>query len=276
MSIPKEIIREFEINVKGVVEGLFSGKHRSNVVGSSPEFAGHRPYVVGDDLRRIDWKVYARKQKLYLKTFLNESEVPILILFDNTRSMDMWGKHKRASIIAGMVMFAANRLNYRFSLLTLSGKYIPFNKGAQHLIRCFYETYNGGKRGDLLKSVFMTVSEVKKRVMVVVISDFEFEENDLQKGLNILLKFYDVVAFHVLSGEEWDFKYDGKVLVDVESGKRVSISPNSAGYYRERIRKWTRSIKDLVLQGGGRYSLIFSDTPMELEAKKVIETMGVV
>jgi hypothetical protein len=275
LKIPKEIISEFEIKVKGVVDGFYSGKQRSRTFGSSPEFAGHRPYYEGDDIRRVDWKAFARRGRLFLKQFSNESEIPVIVLFDDTKSMGLFNKDERAQVVAGMVMFAANRLNYRFSLVKFSGEIIPPGKGVNHLLRCYYEAKGKGK-GSFREAVYNIVSRFRKRSLVVLISDLEFDWDELQGGLSILLKFHDLVVFHILSGEEWNFQLEGKILVDAESGKRVQISPNSATFYRGVIRKWAEGIRNFVLQRNGRYSLIFSDTPIESEAKKVMETLGVI
>ncbi len=275
MKVPKEIIYEFEIKVKGIVDSLYSGKQRSRTLGSSPEFAGHRPYSEGEDIRRVDWKVFARKGKLFLKQFSNESEIPVIVLFDDTQSMGFFNKDERARLIAGMVMFSANMLNYRFSLMKISGEVIPLNKGINHLLRCYYATREKGK-GDLQRVVYNLLSKFGKRSLVVLVSDLEFGLDELQKGLGTLLRFHDLVVFHILSGEEWNFRLDGKILVDSESGRKVPVSPNSSAFYREVIRRWAEGIKNFVLQRNGRYSLIFSDTPIESEARKVIEVLGVI
>ncbi len=275
MKVPKEIIYEFEIKVKGVVDSLYSGKQRSRTLGSSPEFAGHRPYSEGEDIRRVDWKVFARKGKLFLKQFSNESEIPVIVLFDDTQSMGFFNKDERARLIAGMVMFSANMLNYRFSLMKISGEIIPLNKGINHLLRCYYATKEKGK-GDFQRAAYNLLSKFSKRSLVVLVSDLEFGWDELQRGLGALLRFHDLVVFHILSGEEWNFRLDGKILVDSESGRRIPVSPNSSAFYREVIRRWAEGIKNFVLQRNGRYSLIFSDTPVESEARKVIEVLGVI
>ncbi len=277
IKIPEEIVADFEINVKGVVDGLFSGRFRSRILGGSPEFAEHRPYVEGDDIRKIDWKAYARKGKLYTKLFTNETEVPLLVIYDNSKSMSLWNKGRFAGLVAGSLLYVSNKMNSRFAVINLSGNFVPFDKGISHVLRCYYEiTRSKGGETNIFETILAVVSTIKKRIMSVVISDMETDHAILQKSLGLLSKHSDTVVIHVLSGEEWNFKHDGKVLIDIESNRRVIVSPDSANMYRKKIKAWCSGIKKLVLQMGGRYCLTFSDAPFDREILKVIETMEVV
>jgi len=277
MNIPAEIIQDFEINVKKVVDGLLVGKFRSKNLGGSPEFAGHRPYVEGDDIRRIDWRVFARKQRLYTKLFTSETEAPLILIYDDSQSMKMWNKDRTSSLIAGTLLYVSNRMNARFGLFTLSGAYVPLDKGYSHLLRCYYTLQSGKSKGsDFLKSVLTLLSNINKRLIFTVISDFAFDYQMIQKGLNLLARYGDLVVIQVMSGEEWNFKYDGKTLVDAETKERVRIPPNSKDLQRERIRNWAKGVRNLTFQVGGRYALIFSDAPFHKEVLKVMEIMEAV
>ncbi len=277
MNIPTEIIQDFEINVKKVVDGLLAGKFRSRNLGGSPEFAGHRPYVEGDDIRRIDWRVFARKQRLYTKLFTSETEAPLILIYDDSPSMKLWNKDRTSSLIAGMLFYVSNKMNARFGLFTLSGIYVPLDKGYSHLLRCYYTLQNSrSKDSEFLKIVLTLLSNINKRIIFAVISDFAFDYQMIQKGLNLLAKNGDLVVIQVMSGEEWNFKYDGKTLVDAETRERIRIPPNSRDMQRERIRNWAKGVRNLTFQVGGRYGLIFSDAPFHKEALKVMEIMEVV
>ena len=277
MRVPPEIINEFELRVRGVVDGVLVGKFRSRSFGGSPEFAEYRPYNPGDDVRRIDWKVFARSRKLFLKVFFHESEIPLVLLYDDTGSMAYQGKDKRAALFAGALAYMSYRGNNAVSLITLSGDYLPFGRGYSQVLRVYSRCIaEPSGRVDFREGALRALASSRKRVLVAIVSDFAFPLDELTAGINLLSRHHEVVAIHVVAPGEWNFADDGKVLVDMETGKRLSVPPNSRNVQRERVRAWVSGVRRAVVQAGGRYALSFSDEPFPEALRRVVGELFVV
>lgn len=271
MRLPPEVINEFELRVKGVVDGVLVGKFRSRSFGGSPEFAEYRPYNPGDDPRRIDWKVYARSRRLFLKVFFHESEIPLLLLYDDSRSMTYQGKDRMAALFGGALAYMAYRGNNAVSLLTLSGRYVPPGRGYAHVLRIYGECIKGeGATSHFRKSVLRALAASRKRILVAIVSDFAFPLKEVEVGINLLARHHEVVAVHVVAPGEWNFSDDGRVLVDLETGERLSVPPNSRSIQRARIRGWISSVRRAIVEMGGRYSLVLSDEDFSDALRRVV------
>ncbi len=277
MRIPPEIINEFELKVRGVVDGVMVGKFRSRSFGGSPEFAEYRPYNPGDDVRRIDWRVFARSRRLFLKVFFHESEIPLVLLYDDTGSMAYQGKGRMAALFAGALSYMAYRGNNALSLITLSGDHVPFGRGYSQVLRV-YSRCRGEPSGrvDFREGVLRVLASSRKRVLVAILSDFAFPLDVLTSGINLLSRHHEVVAIHVVAPGEWNFTDDGKVLVDMETGKRLSVPPHSRDVQRAKVRAWVSGVKRAVIRAGGRYSLVFSDEPFPGALRRVVGDLFVV
>jgi len=271
MRIPPEIVNEFELKVRGVVDGVLVGKFRSRSFGGSPEFAEHRIYNPGDDVRRIDWKVYARKRRLFVKVFFHESEIPLILLHDDSLSMAYQGKDRMASLFTGALAYMAYRGNNAMTFLSLSGRYVPTGRGYSHVLRIYAETLKDKKPlSPFRESVLKVLAMSRKRVLVAIVSDFAFPLEDLTVGVNLLSRHHEVVAVHTVAPGEWNFRDDGKVLFDMETGRRLSIPPNSADIQRRRIRAWVTGVRRAIVQAGGRYALTFSDEDFPAALRRAV------
>ncbi|NPA79823.1 MAG: DUF58 domain-containing protein [Thermotogae bacterium] len=270
MRLPPDVVSEFELKVRKVVDGVLVGKFKSRSFGGSPEFAEYRPYNPGDDVRRIDWKVYARSRRLFLKIFFHESEIPLLIIYDDTGSMAYQGKHLTASKFAGALAYMAYRGNNAVSFFSLRGRYLPFGRGYDQVLRIYAQTLNEPSGStDFKRSIVEALHFTRKRLLVAIVSDLAFPLDVLNSGINLLTRHHDVVAIHILAPGEWNFRDDGKILVDMERGRRLSVPPNSARWQRERVRGWVASVRRAVIQAGGRYSLAFSDEDFPSALRRV-------
>ena len=272
MRIPPEIISEFDLRVRRVVDGVLVGRAASSRFGGSPEFAEHVAYNPGDDVRRIDWKVYARKKKLFLKRFFHESEIPLVLLYDRTKSMAYQNKAAMASLFAGAFAYISYRMHGSTAMFQIGGGAIPFSRGFSTVLRIFYEASRSPSSSSSFgESVLLLLSQIRKRSLVIVISDMAFPEEDLLTGISLLCKKHETAFLHVLSSGEWNFREDGKILIDMETGESVSVPPDSRSLQRDRIRAWVRAVRSAVLSRGGAYSLVFSDEEFRAALRRTVE-----
>ncbi|NPB03659.1 MAG: DUF58 domain-containing protein [Thermotogae bacterium] len=274
MNLPPEIINDFELRVRRAVDGVLTGRFRSRSFGGSPEFAEYRPYNPGDDVRRIDWRVYARRRKLFLKVFFHESEIPLTLLYDNTPSMNFWGKREMGARFVGAFSYMAYRGNNAFSFYGISGGHLPMGRGYEKVLIAYSMALStNGKAASLFKTTLGVLGSVKKRSLVAVVSDFAFPLEEIDTSFHLLSLYHEVVAVHVLSPREWNFSDDGKVLVDSETGERLSVPPNSAHVQRQRIRWWVAGVRRSIVSQGGRYVLVLSDEDFPLALRRSVEEL---
>jgi len=234
---------DLSIVAQGVVEGFLSGLHRSPFLGYSTEFASYRPYLQGDNLRHVDWKVWGRTDEFYVKQFEDDTNLNCEILLDTSASMDFGSPNKfqYGRVLAAAMAYLMVR-QHDAPGLTLFGAHaaqaLPARSSRHHLDEVFHllggTAAHGQTRADGdLRAVVQTFT---RRGLAVVISDF-FSRGDALFELLRQLHFQrqEVIAFQVLAPEEVDFNYEGDyVMTDSESGEET---PVHAGEYRDEYQR---------------------------------------
>lgn len=256
---------------------IFAGKMRGERLtkrrGESAEFADYRHYVVGDDLRFLDWNVYARLDRLFIKLFLQEEDLHVSILVDTSKSMDWGDPHKGlyarrvAAAIAyiGLVNFDRVSL-YSYSnglqseLAGLRGRHFMF-KAIEFLTQMEY-----GGAGDLALAGKQFAIRHPQPGIVLVLSDF-FEKGGYEDGLRFLLgRHYDLYTVQVLSPEEIDPTLLGDMrLVDVEDqdAAEVTISRALINRYKKNLEAYCGGLKDYCSRRGVNYLFTGTTVPFE-------------
>lgn len=256
-----------------ILAGKMRGERRSKRRGQSVEFADFRNYVTGDDLRFIDWNLYARLDKLFLKLFLEEEDLSLYIVVDNSGSMDFGSPNKAmyakrvAAALAYIGLVHQNRVNV-FGLS--EGKLIETGpmRGRPRVSRMmdFLNKLKPTGEGDLASTMRRFTLSERLRGVVVVVSDF------LDKsGFDASLKYvaggrYDLYAVQVLSPEEIDPTLTGDLkLKDVEDGSdaEVSISAPLLKQYKATLNAYCLGLKDYITKRGGSY--LFSSTAVPFD-----------
>jgi uncharacterized protein (DUF58 family) len=236
-----------ELKARTVVEGFLSGLHRSPYKGFSVEFAEYRQYLPGDDLSTLDWKVYARSDRHYVKKFEEETNVECHILIDVSASMGYRGtapmsKLEYGSVLAASLAFLMNKQRDATGLIAFDHR-IAFRMpagarpGHLHALLLALERLEPGSRSALARPLHQLAEALTRRGLVVLISDLLDEPEAAIKGLRHLRsRGTDVVVFQVLDPNELTFPFQGASRFrDLESDEEITTEPSAirSAYLRE-------------------------------------------
>ncbi len=241
-----------------LIEGLLAGAHRSPLHGHSIEFAQHREYTFGDDVRSVDWKVYARTDKFYVKQFEDETSLACYMLLDQSESMQYRGagsplsKLQYAQLIACSLAYLVVRQQDASGLVTFSNgvdDWLPASSSPStfdEMVRIL-ESGKSNKRTSIQESVEQAVARLPRRSMIVLISDLLEQTSSVAKALR-LAKFagHDVMVIGVLDRDELDFPFDSPSRFEgLESAGDVFTDPLLiGGAYRDAMVQARRELKN--------------------------------
>ena len=239
-------IKNLELRAKVVVEGFWNGLHRSPYHGFSVEFTEYRQYTPGDDPRYLDWRLYARSDRYYIKKFEDETNLRCHLLVDNSRSMGYgstgWTKAQYANTLAATLAYFLYLQGDAVGLLTFDEgirDYLPARHRTGHLrhLMLALEKPAGGTATDLAAPLRRIVEIVNKRALMLLISDLLAPIEALERNLAALAACgHEVVLFQVLDPAELSFNFEQASLFhDLESGRDLYIDPAAAR--REYLRK---------------------------------------
>jgi uncharacterized protein (DUF58 family) len=252
-----------ELKARTVVEGFLSGLHRSPYKGFSVEFAEYRQYLPGDDLSTLDWKVYARTDRHYVKKFEEETNLECHVLLDLSASMGYRGsapmsKLEYGSVLAASLAFLMNRQRDATGLIAFADRIVfrlpaSARPGHLHTLLLALERFQPGERSDVGRPLHQLAEAMTKRSLVVLISDLLDDPEPVVKGLRHLkFRGSDVVVFQLLDPHELTFPFRGASRFrDVETGAEVTADAGSvrAAYLRELAGLTLRY--DRELRGAG-------------------------
>jgi uncharacterized protein (DUF58 family) len=252
-----------ELKARTVVEGFLSGLHRSPYKGFSVEFAEYRQYLPGDDLNTLDWKVYARTDRHYVKKFEEETNLECHLLLDQSASMAYRGaapmsKLEYGSVLAASLAFLMNRQRDASGLIAFDEQ-IRFRlpaagrPGHLHALLLALERIQPGLRSNVGRPLHQLAEALLKRSLVVLISDLLDDPEPVIRGLRHLkFRGSDVVVFQVLDPNELTFPFKGAAkFKDIETDEEVVADPARArrDYLRELAGLTLRY--DRELRGAG-------------------------
>ena len=226
-----------ELKARAVVEGLLSGLHRSPYKGFSVEFAEYRQYLPGDDLSTIDWKVYARTDRHYVKKFEEETNVDCHLLLDVSASMGYASrgitKLEYGALLASSLAFLMNRQRDAVGLTTFDDAIVtmvPPSARPSHLrsILVTLDQTTLGHRTDVSKPLHLMADGIGKRGLVVMISDLLDEPDRVVDGLrHFRFRGSEVIVFHLMDPAELTFPFERAALFrDLELGDEVMAVPS--------------------------------------------------
>jgi uncharacterized protein (DUF58 family) len=279
-----------DVRSRKMLRGTVQGERRSKKRGASVEFADYRNYVVGDDLRRIDWNLYARLDKLFLRLFLEEEDLSVSLLLDVSGSMDYGDPHKLTyakQLVAALGYVALthhNRLNLYSFADTIHGtaEGMRGRRPIPRMVEWLREApgSDGPPAGDLVVACRQFAVLNPRAGIVVLISDF-MDKGDLAEALRYVAgERYDTYAVQVLSPQEVDPSRGGIVgdlrLTDLEDGNTAEVSVSGAllEKYKANLEAYCQHIKETCTKRGLMYLAATTDVPVETVVLKYLRERG--
>lgn len=269
-------IRNLQLRAKVVVEGFWSGIHRSPYHGFSVEFSEYRPFAPGDDPRYLDWKVLARSDRLFIKKFEDETNVRCTLLIDQSRSMSYgsltYSKADYAATLAATLAYFLHLQGDGVGLIVFDDQvreYLPPRHRVGHLKHLMHalDRPATGRATGLAAPLDRAASLIRKRSLVVVISDFLTPLEDLRARLVPLCAAgHDVIVFQVLDPAEVKFPFDeSATFEDLESGRTLLLEPDGArGGYLQRFERHNKALQQVCEGLGLAFRQQTTDQALEL------------
>lgn len=266
-------IGNLELVARRVVEGFITGLHHSPHFGLSVDFAEHRAYMPGDDIRRIDWRVYARTDRHYIKQFEADTNTDFTVVLDTSASMGFGSggitKIDYARYLAACLCYFSSKQRDRVGLALFgSGAVKRIPPGIKHLDLVLHELDNAETSGnDALLPPLRKLSEhLRRRSIVAIISDFYESAPAVTEAVRQLRqRGNDVIVFHILDRAELDFPYeDAMTIVDLESGEKLPVVPETLKEeYQKLISSHVEEVKKRMIEHGFDYMLLDTTKPLD-------------
>jgi len=269
-------IKNLELRARVVVEGFWHGLHRSPFHGFSVEFTEYRQYSPGDDPRYLDWRLYARTDRYYLKKFEDETNLRCHLLVDRSRSMHYgslsYDKAQYANTLAATLANFLYLQGDAVGLLTFDEKirdYHPARHRTGHLRRLMLllDRPAGGSATDLSMPIRHIAEIVRKRALMILVSDLLAPVESLEQDLaSLRASGHEVMLFHILDPTELSFDFEKALMFhDVESGRDLYLDPATAKkHYLRKLTAHNAAIESACRKLGIAYSRLSTDRPLEL------------
>jgi uncharacterized protein (DUF58 family) len=267
-----------EVQTRCLVDGMLGGRHRSPLKGSSVEFAEYRDYQFGDDIRRIDWRLYGRTDRIHLRQYEEETQMRLFLVLDTSASMQYrsprasFSKAHAARLALAATALLARRQQDAYGLALVGESvedFLPARATPSHW-RTFLSRLDALSIGGptrLAGSLHRLAELLPRRSLVIIASDFYEEAEALETALHRLrYDHHDVVGFHVIDPMEADLQDDlHGTLVDMETGQRLDLeTPAVRIAYRERFTAFCQSLdRSFGLMHGERFALPTDQSPLQ-------------
>lgn len=253
-------IGRLDLVARTIVEGFLTGLHKSPYHGLSQEFAAHRPYIAGDELRRIDWRVYARTDRLYVKESEEETNAPIRLLLDISASLNyaprQLSKLDYARYLTAALAYLATRQGDRVGLVCFNEEvraFIPARGGLRHLqtILLALENLEASGQTRIGANLLRQASAWKRRGLAIIISDLYDQPEEIVEAVSRVRRArHDVVVFHLLDRAEkfleqrgtyefHDLETNETILADIDRVRRAYVErmETSRTYFRRELER---------------------------------------
>jgi len=267
---PEAVSRLGNLNLVArlVVEGFITGLHRSPYHGFSVEFAEYRQYMPGDDIRHIDWKVYGKTDRFYVKQFEEETNLKSYILLDSSASMAYSShsvtKFQYATYLAAALSYLMLKQRDSVGLVTFAQKikkYLPprsVNTYLSIILQQLQKT-RVSSTTNIAKTFHQMAERINRRGLIIVLSDLMDDPDKVISGLkHFRHKKHEIIVFHILDPLERSFNYKhDATFVDMESGEKIATQPwHIQNEYRQLVNKFIDTYKSQCLANRIDYVLI--------------------
>jgi uncharacterized protein (DUF58 family) len=258
-------IGHLELLSRGVVDGLLAGKHRSTTKGGCCEFAQHRAYAPGDEIRMIDWQVYARNDRYFIRQYEEETNLQACLALDTSGSMKFGLStiskldyaRRAAACLARLLLHQRDAVGAAV-LNEESSMFVPPRQNASHLqaILHAFQNANASNGGSLAAHIRSCIPRMRRRGLFVLFSDCFADLEDLSKALKVVrARGHDVLVFQVLAPEEVHFNFrHWSGFQSLESAHRMNLDPASIrDEYLKRFRAFLEQLEETVTGIGADY-----------------------
>ena len=266
-------VKDLELLAKTVVDGFINGLHRAPHFGASVDFAEHRGYVAGDDIRRVDWRLYARTDKYFIKQYEADTNANLAILLDVSKSMSFASqgvsKLEYGKFLAACLAYLSHRQRDRVGITTFDEEivtHVPPSAKHFNVLLHTLERSKAEKPGRLLANLQLMAERFRRRSIVVLISDLYENPADLLDAIKpYSFGGNDVVVFHVLDPAEIAFPYDQPSrFVDLESGDEMPVVPDRfAEQYRQLVQEHIAALRTTCTEARIDYMLLDTSKPLD-------------
>ncbi len=271
-----------ELIARSVVEGFITGLHKSPFHGFSVEFSQHRPYMTGDSLRFVDWKVYARTDRFYIKQFEEETNLRSYILLDSSESMAYASKEvskwQYASYLSAALCYLLLRQRDAIGLVLFDDQIriqMPPRSMASYLRQMLrqIEQAKMGKDTSIGRVSHTIAEQFRRRGLLILISDLLDDPLEVLKGLkHFRHDQHEVIVFHILDPQEAAFNFSGNVMFeDLETGEKLKTQPYFVkDEYRRRFQEFLRFYRVETSKNNIDYQPIFTSEPLQTALLKFL------
>lgn len=266
-------VGNLELVARMVVEGFINGMHRSAQFGASVDFAEHRGYTPGDDIRRVDWKLFGRTDRFYIKEYEADTNANFACLLDVSKSMAFGSrgisKFDYARILAACLTYMVHRQRDRVGFAAFDDdilEYVP--PSAKHMETTLHilDRLKPTKPGQLAPPMKKLAEHFARRGLLVLISDlYEDPQAVLEAVAPLRFRGHDMIVFHVLDPAEIEFSYDqASAFEDLESGEQIPVVPEAlAEQYRSLIKEHSDTLRSKFSELRIDYMLINTATSID-------------
>jgi len=266
-------VGNLELLARTVVDGFINGLHRAPFFGASIDFAEHRGYVPGDDIRRVDWRLYARTDKYFVKQYEADTNSNFAVLLDVSKSMSFASqgisKLEYSSYLAACLAYLSHRQRDRVGIVTFDEDIVSFVPPSAKHFNVLLQTLDRAKAekpGRVLATLGKVAEHFKRRSIVALISDLYENPDDVLEAMKPY-RFLgnDLVVFHVLDPAEIEFPYsDASRFQDLESGEEIPVIPDSfANEYRKMMQAHIEALTTKFSEARIDYVLLNTSKPLD-------------
>jgi uncharacterized protein (DUF58 family) len=267
-------IGNLQLLAKTVVDGFLTGLHRSPYLGFSIDFAEHRPYMPGDDIRRIDWRLWARTDRHYIKLFEADTNANFVVLLDVSASMS-YGSHTLTKLdyaryLSACLTFFSSQQRDRVGLVTFDHEivdYVPPSMKHLDTILHVLDRAQAGRRGSLAEPLLQITELLGRKGILVLISDFYEDPSSVISAVGPLrARGHDVIVFHLMDPHELRFPFEEPSgFEDLETGEQVPVVPaRLRDEYRQMVADHLATLKDRFTANRIDYTLLDTSEPLDL------------
>ena len=266
-------ISDLALLARSVVDGFMHGQHRSLRRGSSADFAQHRSYQPGDDLRRIDWRVYGRTDRFYVKEYEADTNASVLFALDATASMAYGSssvtKYDYGRFLIASLAWLSQRQGDRVGLATFSGDLVDIVPPSSRHLQLLLHTLGGSRAsgaGRLSTAVDRLTHLSTRAGIVVLVTDCYEQPDDLGRAADALrTRGHDVIVFHLVDAAERDFPFTAATTFeDAESGVRLPLRPEALrATYLTRMAEHHAAVSTRLSAAGTDYVRVHTDQPLD-------------